>query len=129
MINKHQVQHIQCIFVLKNSDYTNLYNFAFLNIFEWLFVHRYIPMSTNNYEISTWSEQNRNKISKHYTPTCTEFVMSAYETKNDIWNFLVKSNPLELLFPKKTSRLAGSLDFRPFFSQRNCQNTDLNQQM
>ena len=27
-----------------------------------------------------------------------------------------------------TSRLAGSLDFRPFFSQRNCQNTDLNNQ-
>ena len=29
---------------------------------------------------------------------------------------------------KKTSRLAGSLDFRPFLSQRNCQNTDLNNQ-
>ena len=28
-----------------------------------------------------------------------------------------------------TSRLAGSLDFRPFFSQRNCQNTDLNNQI
>ena len=28
-----------------------------------------------------------------------------------------------------TSRLAESLDFRPFFSQRNCQNTDLNNQI
>ena len=27
-----------------------------------------------------------------------------------------------------TSRLAGSLDFRPFFAQRNRQNTDLNNQ-
>ena len=27
-----------------------------------------------------------------------------------------------------TSRLAGSLDFQPFFSQGNCQNTDLNHQ-
>ena len=28
----------------------------------------------------------------------------------------------------RTSRLAGSLDFWPFFSQRNCQNTDFNNQ-
>ena len=27
-----------------------------------------------------------------------------------------------------TSRFAGSLDFQPFFSQSNCQNTDLNLQ-
>ena len=27
-----------------------------------------------------------------------------------------------------TSRLVWSLDFQPFFSQRNCQNTDLNDQ-
>ena len=44
-----------------------------------------------------------------------------------IWGHFSKI-PMSLYILIRTSRLAVSLDFQPFFSQRNCQNTDLNDQ-
>ena len=53
---------------------------------------------------------------------CILFTALYKMTLDIIETQLYKSHP-----QKRTSRLAGSLDFQRFFSQRNCQNTDFKQ--
>ena len=66
------------------------------------------------------------EFEKHYREIYPEEMQLGKENKDT-----KKASFLDLgiSIENKTSRLAGSLDVRPFFWQRNCQNTDLNNQI